>query len=81
MVMIYPDAVKLIPWSYDMISRRRIPEYVSLSVMYDAFAEHRVWLESLRAPPSQDCLAVAVVLARGGGGARDHKRGKTRRNL
>ncbi len=81
MVMIYTDAVTGIRWSYDMISRRRIPDYASLNEMYDAFAEHRVRQLSLLVPPSQDCLPVAVVLARGGEGASAHKRGKTRRNL
>ncbi len=81
MEMIYTDAVTGIPWSYDIISRRLIPEYVSLSAMYDAFAEHQVRQLSLLVPPSQDCLPVAVVQARGGEGARAHKRGKTRRNL
>lgn len=81
MVTIYPNAVKRIRWSYDYISHRKIPEYASIEEMYDAFAEHQAWLLSLRVPPSQDCLPVAGVQARGGEGARDHKRGKTRRNL
>ncbi len=83
MVMIYTDAVKRIPWSYDRISRRLLSEYASLNEMYDAFAEHehQVRQLSLLVPPSQDCLPVAVVQARGGEGASAHKRGKTRRNL
>ncbi len=81
MVMIYTDAVTGIRWSYDMISHRRIPDYASLNEMYDAFAEHQVRQLSLQVPPSQDCLPVAVVQARGGEGASAHKRGKTRRNL
>ena len=81
MVTIYPDAVKGIPWSYDIISRRRIPDYASLSEMYDAFAEHQVRRLSLQVLPSRDCLPVAVVQARGGEGASSRKRGKTRRNL
>ncbi len=81
MVKIYTNAVTGVSWSDDEISRRLIPEYASLNEMYDAFAERQVRQLSLLVPPSQDCLPVAVVQARGGEGARAHKPGKTRRNL